>query len=188
MQMYICSSKFLKSCAKARLFFSACLSGFTVADMDGIGFRFVFRVRIACDGFLMDRFKTIQQINKVDCAAFERLFIIIPEIRVFACEARESCLPGRGTRRREPRFPPSYSAQRKSENGEFPEGQERVLQRIPVPRNSSGGHSRHLRILSIAKCYPAGCADLGAPLVIGPHNLFRKGDHRPPLRLHICKW
>ena len=155
-QTYICSSKFLKSCAKARLFFSACLSGFTVADMDGIGFRFVFRVRIACDELLMDRFKTIRQIRKVDCAAFEWIFIIIPEIRVFACEARESCLPGRGTRRREPRFPPSYSAQRKSENGELPEGQERVLQRIPVLRNS---------------------------LV-----WWHKGDHRPPLRLHICKW
>lgn len=42
----------------------------------------------------------------------------------------------------------------------------------------SGGHRRHLRILSIAKCYPAGCADLGAPLVIGPHSLSCKGD--PP--------
>ena len=179
----------MKSCAKARLFFSACLSGFAVADMDGIGFRFVFRVRIACDELLMDRFKTIRQICKVDCAVFERLFIVIPEIRVFACEARESCLTGRGTRRREPRSPPSYSAQRKSENGELPEGQERVLQRYLCRATRwSGGHRRHLRILSIAKCYPAGCADLGAPLVIGPHNLSRKGDHRPPLRLHICKW
>ena len=74
------------------------MSGFTVADMDGIGFCFVFRVRIACDELLMDWFKTIRKIYKVDCAAFEWVFIIIPEIRVFACEARESCLPGRSAR------------------------------------------------------------------------------------------
>ena len=29
------------------------------------------------------------------------------ELEFAACEARESCLPGTGTRRREPRFPPS---------------------------------------------------------------------------------
>ena len=137
-------------------FFSADLNGLETEGRYVLGFCFVFRVRIACARVWTSLFKTIRRICRSDCAAFERVFIIIPEIRVFACEARESCLPGRGTRRREPRFPPSYSAQRKSENGELPEGQERVLQRIPVPRNS---------------------------LV-----WWHKGDHRPPLRLHICKW
>ena len=136
--------------------------------MDGIGFRFVFRVRIACDGFLTDRFKTIRQICKVDCAEFERVFVIIPEIRVFACEARESCLPGRGTRRREPRFPPSYSAQRKSENGELPEGQERVLQDtcaaqlvglVAQGRPPASPAITHLQMVKKQPQTPCGCFD-----------------------------
>ena len=63
-----------------------------------LGFRFVFRVRIACTRVWASLFKTTRRIYKSDCAAFELVFVIIPEIRVFACEARESCLPGRGAR------------------------------------------------------------------------------------------
>lgn len=106
-QTYICSSKFLKSCAKARLFFSAGLNSLETEGRYVLGFRFVFRVRIACTRVLASLFKTIRRICRSDCAAFERIFVIIPEIRVFACEARESCLPGRGARGRYQWFPPS---------------------------------------------------------------------------------
>ena len=63
-----------------------------------LGFRFVFRVRIACTMVWASLLKTIRRIRRSDRAAFERVFVIVPEIRVFACEARESCLPGRGAR------------------------------------------------------------------------------------------
>ena len=83
---------------KARLFFSAGLNSLETEDRYVLGFRFVFRVRIACTRVWVSPFKTTRRICKSECAAFERVFVIIPEIGVLACKARESCLLGKGAR------------------------------------------------------------------------------------------
>ena len=88
-------------------FFSADLNGLETEGRYVLGFCFVFRVRIACARVWTSLFKTTRRICRSDCAAFKRVFVIVPEIGVFACEARESCLPGRAQEGRHQWFPPS---------------------------------------------------------------------------------
>ena len=97
----------MRSCAKARLFFSAGSNSLETEDRYVLGFRFVFRVRIACTRTWASLFKTTRRICKSDCAAFERVFIIIPELGFSLAKRENPASPAEAQEGRHQWFPPS---------------------------------------------------------------------------------
>ena len=106
-QTCICSSKIFKSCAKAWLFFLPVWAVLRWLTRTASVFVLCFASGSRVTGFCGVRSKLHGEFAKSIVRHLSGFCCMFHELEFVACEAKESCLPGTGTRRREPRFPPS---------------------------------------------------------------------------------